>query len=504
MKNDITRNTFDATKNFSRVLMQQGRVQLDADWNEQVSILLRYLRLFAADIIGAAGAPSAASGFELVIDNKRLDQLISDLGKQEEKDRLQELLKKQKLLISPGRYYVDGWLVENGYFVSFFHQRHFKSHGNADELRDRITKKGSHLMYLDVWERHVTFMEDDSIREKALGGPDTATRAQVVWRVRARGLTDDEKNASNVSRCVAIKAGWENWKHARTANRGKLRARVMEEGESEDPCIASAESAYRGVENQLYRIEIHNGGEPWDGKDEDAALKSASFKWSRDNGSVVAAWLEQDGNILTFTGVHDQVRGFASGQWVELSDDVREIEGALGTLVQLTKVEGDSMTIDPGANTINRANFADTATARRWDQQETDETKLYNGVIPIVEGEWFTLEDGVQVYFEPAAQGTTNHYRTGDYWLIPARVETKNIEWPQELDDKGEPRKDAQGNMIPVAVTPRGVTHHYAPLGLLSLDGEAFRFEDCRCRFDPLHCAYGYSFGGEGIGADLL
>jgi hypothetical protein len=504
MKNDITRNTFDAAKNFSRVLMQQGRVQLDADWNEQVSILLRYLRSLAADIIGAAGAPSAACGFELVIDNKRLDQLISDLGKEEEKDRLQELLKKQKLLISPGRYYVDGWLVENGYFVSFFHQPHFKSHGNADEFRDRITKKGSQLMYLDVWERHVTFIEDDSIREKALGGPDTATRAQVVWRIRARGLTDDEKNASNVSRCVAIKAGWENWKHAQTANRGKLRAKVMEEGESEDPCIASAESAYRGVENQLYRIEIHNGGEPWDGKDEDAAIKSASFKWSRDNGSVVAAWLEQDGNILTFTGVHDQVRGFASGQWVELSDDVREIEGALGTLAQLTKVEGDSMTIDPGANTINRANFADTAIARRWDQQETDETKLYNGVIPIVEGEWFALEDGVQVYFEPAAQGTTSHYRTGDYWLIPARVETKNIEWPHELDDEGKPRKDAQGNMIPAAVTPRGVTHHYAPLGLLSLDGEAFRFEDCRCRFDPLHCAYGYSFGGEGIGADLL
>src|SRR6266481_3318981 len=237
MKNDITRNTFDATKNFSRVLMQQGRVQLDADWNEQVSILLHYLRLFAADIIGAAGAPSAASGFELVIDETRLDQLISDLGKQEEKGRLQELLKKQKLLISPGRYYVDGWLVENGYFVSFFHQPHFKSHGNADEFRDRITKKGSQLMYLDVWERHVTFIEDDSIREKALGGPDTATRAQVVWRVRARELTDDEKNASNPSRCVAIKAGWEKWKHAQTATRGKLRAKVMEEEESADPCI---------------------------------------------------------------------------------------------------------------------------------------------------------------------------------------------------------------------------------------------------------------------------
>src|SRR6266478_3078840 len=208
MKNDITRNTFDPVKHFSRVLIQQGRVQLDADWNEQVSILLRYLRLLAADVIGAASGPSATSGFELVIDETRLDQLISDLGN-EEKNRLDELLKKQQLLLSPGRYYVDGWLVENGYFVSFFHQPLFKNQGNASELRQLIREKGSNLIYLDVWERHVTFIEDDSIREKALGGPDTATRAQVVWRVRARELTDDEKNASNPSRCVAIKAGWE-------------------------------------------------------------------------------------------------------------------------------------------------------------------------------------------------------------------------------------------------------------------------------------------------------
>ena len=88
---------------------------------------------------------------------------------------------------------------------------------------------------------------------------------------------------------------------------------------------------------------------------------------------------------------------------------------------------------------------------------------------------------------------------------FPARVEAKNIEWPQELDDEGKPRKDAKDHTIPAAVAPRGVTHYYTPLGILSVDNQGtFKFEDCRCRFDPLRCAYGYSFGGEGIGADLL
>ena len=38
MKGDFTRDLFDPTKHYSGVLMQQGRVQLDADWNEQGSI----------------------------------------------------------------------------------------------------------------------------------------------------------------------------------------------------------------------------------------------------------------------------------------------------------------------------------------------------------------------------------------------------------------------------------------------------------------------------------
>ena len=54
MNGDITRDTFDALKHFSSVLMQQGRVQLDADWNEQVAIHHHFLRRFVADVIPMA------------------------------------------------------------------------------------------------------------------------------------------------------------------------------------------------------------------------------------------------------------------------------------------------------------------------------------------------------------------------------------------------------------------------------------------------------------------
>ena len=41
MKADLTRDTFHPLKHYARVLTQQGRVQLDADMNEQAAILLR-------------------------------------------------------------------------------------------------------------------------------------------------------------------------------------------------------------------------------------------------------------------------------------------------------------------------------------------------------------------------------------------------------------------------------------------------------------------------------
>ena len=44
------------------------------------------------------------------------------------------------------------------------------------------------LVYLDVWQRHVTVLDDRLLREVALGGPDTTTRIKTVWQVKALPL----------------------------------------------------------------------------------------------------------------------------------------------------------------------------------------------------------------------------------------------------------------------------------------------------------------------------
>jgi hypothetical protein len=92
MKGDFSRKTFDARKRYSGVLMQQGRVQLDADWNEQLELQHYRTEVETKDVVGLCGVPKDSDGF-------RIEPLTPDgLGHPTD------------LAISTGRIYVDGLL----------------------------------------------------------------------------------------------------------------------------------------------------------------------------------------------------------------------------------------------------------------------------------------------------------------------------------------------------------------------------------------------------------
>ena len=62
MKGDYTRSTFSPTKRYTSVRMQQGRVPLDADWNEAQDISKHLAETARTDIIGRCGFPEDAAG----------------------------------------------------------------------------------------------------------------------------------------------------------------------------------------------------------------------------------------------------------------------------------------------------------------------------------------------------------------------------------------------------------------------------------------------------------
>jgi hypothetical protein len=60
---DFSRVGFDPSKGYTGVLAQQGRVQLDADWNDQRAIVEHAIRTALSDLLPGSWAPASKPGF---------------------------------------------------------------------------------------------------------------------------------------------------------------------------------------------------------------------------------------------------------------------------------------------------------------------------------------------------------------------------------------------------------------------------------------------------------
>ncbi|BAU12712.1 hypothetical protein LEP3755_32430 [Leptolyngbya sp. NIES-3755] len=508
MKGDFTRSTFRREKHYSSVRMQQGRLQLDADWNEQIDIQRHLLQMQARDMLGVAGVPLADRSTELSFQLNAID-------------------KGKDLTITPGRIYVDGILCElepgstleftrkttteldrteievktllldgrnlevnqwielfdpdvdqvkpiyrvkiltvdptsrsTGFTIRLDPQtlepftdppKAFPEHGRLRRILtlntqpdypkpDRsinqqveLTSGKRYLAYLDVWQRHITAIEDPTIRESALSLPDTTTRTKTVWQVK---LLELEPNTD-------LDQQWQTFLKPRTA---LLNAQAT-----------NTSSNLKRLENQLYRIEIHSPGKA--GK--------ATFKWSRDNGAIVAAIEMMDdtiANTITIAQSHrDASQLFAPNQWVEITDEVRDLNRIPGTMVRLTAATSGTKLVFQKAkdrDSVNLTQFpkVQKPKVRRWDHTTS------TAEIPTASNKWISLgEEGIEIRFDD-----TSDYQTGDYWLIPARTITNDIEWLR--DDFRQP--------LPQQID--GINHAYARLALLSYTDEKLKVEDDR------------------------
>ena len=62
MNGDFSRSTYRPINHYSSVRLQQGRVLLDAEWNEQADIVAHVDRTTTSDVVGPTGAPKSAPG----------------------------------------------------------------------------------------------------------------------------------------------------------------------------------------------------------------------------------------------------------------------------------------------------------------------------------------------------------------------------------------------------------------------------------------------------------
>ena len=424
MPGDYSRTTFKRENFYTGVLKQQGRVQLDADDNEQLSIEHYRDETEAIDVIGQAGFPKKTDGFKIDIASGGQD-----------------------LTIAAGRFYLEGLLCELDQPSTYSTQPYLPNPEPISQL-----PAGTYLVYLDAWKREITALDNDAIREVALGGPDTAARLQNIWQVK---LLEVGTTPSSPPAPIDCKTPFPEFEQETAPGTGKLNAQTVPPPPDDNACLLPPETGYTRLENQLYRVEVHTGG----------PRTSATFKWSRDNASVETTISNIAGAVLTVASLgKDQVLNFAPGQWVEIVDEESTLKATPNALVQIDQ-------IGPGPNEITlKTSVASLAgleglKLRRWDQGGVSATST--GLSASL-STWIDLEEGVQVSFE------AGDYKAGDYWLIPARTATGKIEWPS----------DASG---PLAQSPQGIKHHYCRLALVESDGATLSLvADCRKPFPPL------------------
>jgi Family of unknown function (DUF6519)/Right handed beta helix region len=453
MAADLSRVRHHPLLDYAGVELKQGAVLLDADANELVAILDRRLRALASDVLGRSTVSQTTP------DAFRLTVLAGALR------------------IGRGRLYVDGLLAEN----------HGSGGADFDPLLAEPTRStstpltaqpylpvplqpptgGRQLVYLDVWQRVVTHLEDPALVETAVG-VETSSRLQTVWQVRLLG---------GVGADAACGSELEAWNALTAPSSGRLSSGTFDVPPASDPCELPPTGGYRGLENQLYRVEIHDAGQP--GGD-------ATFKWSRENASVgsrVASVISATELELDSLG-RDEVLGIADGDWIEITDDHREFALQAGEMRRVSLANPDTRRI-----TLNAAlpgpmlpgSFPDGTLAatrnlrvRRWDQRGPvfrtgSDVPIQNldditstGVIRVpAAGTTVLLENGVTASF--ASTGAPG-FKTGDYWVFAARTSDATVE---ELDN----------------APPRGVHHHYARLGLW--DVAAGAVTDCRTPWPP-------------------
>jgi len=483
MRGDYTRFTFEPHKRFTSVLLQQGRVQLDSDWNELSAINTHRQRTEASDVIGICGAPEDGGGFAI----EGIAPGTADLRITNGRIYVAGLLCE----LDPERLPVTGFPTANkielpsatldGRPVAANQWLELSADGVAPELfqvtnvdETTITLSSSpgsfdppaanpvarrvltymtqpdlpsppppvagrtDLMYLDVWQRHVTAVEDPQIREEALLGPDTATRIQTICQVR---LAPNNNSCDNIDDLTATLSG------------GRLSTRATPGSDDENLCLVPPGGGYTALENRLYRVEIHDEGD----------LGVATYKWSRYNGAVAfpVARFEATATDRIWLGTlgEDEVLGLSLGDWVEVLDDDTELAGETGTLVRVDGIDpGErSITITPA---IPAATFAVArhARVRRWD-----EDVAADGFVTTAPG-WNALENGVEIRFGG------EDFKAGDYWAFAARTNTGRVD-------------------VLTEAPPRNVDHHLCPLAVVQWSAApltATVLDDCRPPFVSL------------------
>ena len=326
----------------------------------------------------------------------------------------------------PGRMYVGGILCQKEFNETYQSQLDYpnpKPLSLNDSEISTPPKKINYIVYVDVWQRLVSHIEDPEIRESALGGPDTAIRIKTLSQIKLREIPDID-NFENQLEWVQ-----EELKRLSHQNDVGRMSTVTHKLPSEN----FSKIEYTGLDNRLYLVQIHDSG--------DKKENPASFKWSIDNASSVIAIKEIGPYGVTLKSMGKNLMSVLKmGDLVEITDDSIELSDLpKGNLRRITNIDLDSQLIswesddaDPTGieylhDAIDLMNIPEYhPKIIKWDgiKKINSNDDGSGGILLSDDGPKKTVPDheGVKINF------TNGNFQCGDYWQFTVRTTNGIIE----------------------------------------------------------------------------
>ena len=178
MPSDRTRTSDDLSQRYKAVVMQQGRVILDRDFDALQEIVDGRIAADALDEIGPCGTPD--NGFAISLPGPSASTPSS---------ASYSMPNPWDFLIAPGTMYVGGQRVvlpapgANQAAWSYFHQPDWLDPAQPTFGGASQSGPTNEYIFLHVYEQEVSAVEDSDLLDVALGGPDTSQRVRLMWRV---------------------------------------------------------------------------------------------------------------------------------------------------------------------------------------------------------------------------------------------------------------------------------------------------------------------------------
>jgi hypothetical protein len=305
MAGDRARVSYDPSRKWRGLIAQQGRVTVEADWNEAAAIGAERDRRLTLDVVGAAGTPDDGYGVKAVPAGAAPGPTPGDL------------------IIGRGTLYLGGERLDLDRPVTYSTQSDWLDH-STDPLWvppavPSSTGTSYELVYLLASEQEVSAVEDPALADVALGGPDTMQRQRIRQHfVRHTSQYGDRGEAWNA--LVGSLAGQGLQFDATSMmveSTATLRVSFTAPG-SPDPSQPAAPGGYLGAENQLIRVMVTSvsDGVP-------------TIVWGFDDASflyrVRAATSNGDTRVALGSSPVDSFHFPVSGQAVELLRDAVEL-----------------------------------------------------------------------------------------------------------------------------------------------------------------------------------